>query len=61
MFIGASEGDSRSCGIAADLNPSIGGSHYADDIPALRWLRPLKPTIQRMFFAPAVSDLLHGH
>ena len=27
------------------LNPLIGGSHYADDIPALRWLRPLPAAI----------------
>lgn len=49
---------SQICDISAVyLNPLIGGSHYADDIPALWWLRPLKPFIQRVFFPPSVQDL----
>src|SRR5205823_7928664 len=40
------------------LNPLIGGSHYADDIPALRWLRPLRPVVQHLFFPPSVKDLI---
>ncbi len=39
------------------VNPLIGGSRYADHIKALWWLQPLKPTIQRLFFADSVRDL----
>lgn len=45
------------CTAAVYLNPLIGGSHYADDIPALRWLQGLKPYLQRAFFPTNVQDL----
>lgn len=58
MYVGATDRvGAFSCLGAIYLNPLIGGSHYADDIRALRWLRPLKPFIQRMFFPPSVRDL----
>ena len=57
-YVGAKSCDDRLRRIAAVyLNPLIGGSHYADDIPALRFLRPLKPLVQRLFFRPSVLDI----
>jgi pimeloyl-ACP methyl ester carboxylesterase len=57
-YLGATDRSSVICGLSAVyLNPLIGGSHFADDIPALRWLQPLKPYIQRAFFPASVRDL----
>lgn len=57
-YIGAtSPAETTRCITALYLNPLIGGSHYADDIPALRWLRPVKPLVQRRLFRPSVQDL----
>src|SRR5262245_27799663 len=57
-YVGATDPDRRlRCMGAVYLNPLIGGSRYADDIPVLRWLRPLKPLIQRVLFRPSVQDL----
>lgn len=57
-YAGATDPSAQLCEVSAVyLNPLIGGSHYADDIPALWWLRPLKPFIQRTFFPPSVQDL----
>jgi len=41
---------------AVYVNPLVGGSRYAGDFRALRWLR-LGPVLQRMFFPPNVLDL----
>jgi pimeloyl-ACP methyl ester carboxylesterase len=56
-YVGATEAGPVCRMSAVHLNPLIGGSHYADDIPALRWLSPLKPFIQRVFFRGSVQDL----
>ena len=41
---------------AVYVNPLVGGSRYAGDFRALRWLR-LGPVLQRLFFPPSVRDL----
>ena len=58
LYLGATDqGGQLRCLAAVYVNPLIGGSHYADDIKALWWLRPLKPFIQRTFFRASVRDL----
>lgn len=57
-YLGATDTAGRwRCLAVVYLNPLVGGTHYADDIPALWWLRPLKPFIQRTFFRPSIRDL----
>ena len=58
LYVGVMDGMGElQCLGAVYLNPLIGGSHYADDIPALWWLRPVKPFVQRTFFEASVRDL----
>jgi len=56
-YAGATDPHGRLRRLAAVyLNPLIGGSRYAGDFRALRWLR-LGPILQRAFFPPHILDL----
>lgn len=60
-YVGATtRGDETRCVGAVYLNPLIGGSRYADahDIAVLRWLAPVQPLLQRVFFPHYVRDLV---
>jgi pimeloyl-ACP methyl ester carboxylesterase len=56
-YIGATDGDGHLRALrVVYLNPLIGGSRYAGDFRALRWLG-VGPLITRAFFRPCVLDL----
>jgi len=56
-YIGATDPRGRLRNLAAMyLNPLIGGSRYAGDFRALRWLR-VGPILQRAFCRPSFLDL----
>ena len=58
LYAGVTDGMGElQCLGAVYLNPLIGGSHYADDIPGLWWLRSLKPFVQQTFFEASARDL----
>lgn len=58
LYLGASDPSGRLSALAAIyLDPLIGGSRYASDLPMLWPLRPLKSLVFRNFCAPSVQDL----
>jgi len=52
-----SDNGQLACTRVVYLNPLIGGSRYADGIPRLHWMQPLKWFVQRAFCPPSVRDL----
>jgi hypothetical protein len=56
-YLGATDGHGELRNLAAlYLNPLIGGSRYAGDFRALRWLR-IGAVLQRLFLRPSFLDL----